>query len=150
MLWAGNDMAMLCLLLLSIYGLWALFVGLRRKFCQRQGQGKPFISILVIARNDEARIEGVVRWLLGLDYVNACGDPNFEVVAVSGGSKDQTPAILERLAREQVRLVTKSVAWTQAYEEGLTLCQGEVVCLLDLAKQPAHKAGQAMERMLNE
>ncbi len=78
------------------------------------------------------------------------GGPQFEVVAVSGGSKDQTPAILERLAREEVRLVTKSVAWTQAYEEGLTLCQGEVVCLLDLAKQPAHKAGQAMERMLNE
>lgn len=148
--WAGNHITTLILLLLAVYGLGSLLTAIGRKLSKSQRQEKPFISILVIARNDENRIEGVARWLLGLDYVDACGCPNFEIVAISGGSQDQTADILERLGREEPRLITKSVALAEAYEEGLALCRGEVICLLDLAKQPVRKAGHAMERMLNE
>lgn len=147
--WAGRDMT-LVIILLAVYGLWSIIFAVWRKLSKKQRQGKPFISILVIARNDETRIEGVIRWLLSLDYVNECGCPNFEVVAISEGSKDQTPAILERLGRDESRLKTKSVSSAESYKEGLALCCGEVICLLDLAKQPVHKAGYAMERMLNE
>ena len=86
-----------------------------RKLSKNNGR-KAFISILVIARNDETRIEGVIRGCLA-DYVNECGCPNFEVVAISEGSKDQTPAILERLGRDESRLKTKSVSSAESYKK---------------------------------
>ena len=150
MLWAGNYITSVMLLFLAAYGLWVLVPTLWRRVSKRQRPKKPFISILIVARNDEVRIEGVVRWLLSLDYVDENGCPNLEIVAISGGSQDQTSAILERLGREEPRLVTKSVALARAYEEGLALCHGDVICLLDLSKQTVPKAGYAMERMLNE
>ena len=150
MLWAGNHVTGITLFFLAAYGLWVLVLTLWRKVSKRQRSRKPFISILIVARNDEVRIEGIVRWLLSLDYVNENGCPNLEIVAISGGSQDQTPAILERLSREEPRLVTKSVSVPQAYEEGLALCRGDVICLLDLSKQAVPKAGYAMEQMLNE
>ena len=150
MLWAGNYVIHITVLFLAAYGLWVLVLMAWRKVSRRQRPKKPFISILVVARNDEACIEGIVRWLLNLDYVDENGNPNLEIVAISSGSQDQTPAILERLGREEMRLVTKSVSSTPAYEEGLDLCRGDVICLLDLSKQPVPKAGYAVEQMLNE
>ncbi|MGI6128482.1 MAG: glycosyltransferase [bacterium] len=150
MLWAQHPITKALFLFLALYGLWVLALTLWRKFYRRQKPKKPFISILVVARNHEVCIEGIVRWLIGLDYVDEHGSPNLEIVAISSGSDDQTPAILERLCREEPRLTAKSVPAARAYEEGLDLCRGDVICLLDLSKQVVPKAGYAMERMLYE
>ncbi|NLG87334.1 MAG: glycosyltransferase [Firmicutes bacterium] len=151
MLWAGNHIAGVILLFLASYGLWMLVFSLWHTLNKQQQSKKLFISILIIAHNDEEHIEGIVRWLLNLDYVDEKGCPNLEIVAISGGSEDQTPAILERLSRKEPRLITKSVSLAQAaYEEGLNLCRGDVIFLLDLSKHFMSQAGYAMGRMLNE
>jgi chlorobactene glucosyltransferase len=58
----------------------------------------PSLSIVVPARNEERQIEACVRALLLQDH------PDFEVIVVDDQSTDETPAILERLARESARL----------------------------------------------
>ncbi|MDI3538762.1 MAG: hypothetical protein PWR11_913 [Bacillota bacterium] len=150
MLWAGRDVAGYIIALLAIYGCLSLMETFRHSLGRkaRKREGKPFVSILVIARDDEERIEGVIRWLLGLNYLDAEGRPNFELVVVSAGSKDQTPAIIERLAREAPILTAITLAKTEgAYEQGIALCRGEVICLMDLAKQPLHQVGRAITRI---
>lgn len=151
MLWAGSDLSRIILILLAVYGFLALVAAVRRGVGRRRQEGERlFVSILVIARNDEERIEGVIRWLLNLHYVDADGHPNYEVVAVSAGAQDQTPAIIERLARETPLLTSLAVAANEsAYEQGIALCRGEVICLLDLAKQTPREAGRAVTRILS-
>ncbi|HHY93126.1 MAG TPA: hypothetical protein GX511_07270, partial [Firmicutes bacterium] len=103
MLWAGSDFLWrFILILLAVYGLLALVGAVQRNLSRkaRDDEERPFISILVIARDDEDKIEGVLRWLLGLNYLDAGGRPNFEVVVACAGGRDQTAAIAERLARE--------------------------------------------------
>ncbi|MDK2856004.1 MAG: hypothetical protein PWQ86_1217 [Bacillota bacterium] len=150
MLWAGKDVTSYIVAFLAIYGCLSLIETIRRAFGRRvkEGEAKPFVSILVIAHDDEERIEGVVRWLLGLNYLDARGRPNFELVVVSAGSQDQTPAIIERLAREAPILKAVAVAKGEgAYEQGIAICRGEVICLMDLAKQAPHQVGRAVTRI---
>ncbi|GAC1407416.1 MAG: glycosyltransferase family 2 protein [Candidatus Velthaea sp.] len=59
----------------------------------------PLISIVVPARNEERSIERCVRSLL----VQTA--PHVEVIVVDDRSSDTTPEILERLARENARLL---------------------------------------------
>lgn len=150
MLWAGRDITGYIVAFLAIYGCLSLVETLRRSLGRKVKArvGKPFVSILVIAHDDEERIEGVVRWLLGLNYLDARGRPNFELVVVSAGSKDQTPAIIERLAREMPILTAVTLAKAEeAYEQGIAACRGEVICLMDLAKQAPRQAGRAITRI---
>ena len=64
--------------------------------------GKPRVSIIVPARNEEASIEQALRTLLALDY------DNYEVIAVNDRSTDRTGEIMERVARELDTLPSKS------------------------------------------
>jgi hypothetical protein len=129
---AVKHMALVCLVLLAVYGFWVLMSSVYSRFSGEKKRKRPFVSILVVAGDDEARIEGIIRQLLKLDYFDPNGQPQFEVVAISRGSKDDTPVILERLARTKARLVTKRATKAQVYQEGLDLCQGEIILLLDL------------------
>ncbi len=58
----------------------------------------PSLSIVVPARNEERQIEACVRTLLAQNHCD------FEVIVVDDQSTDETPAILERLARESANL----------------------------------------------
>ncbi|MCJ7696239.1 MAG: glycosyltransferase family 2 protein [Anaerolineaceae bacterium] len=58
----------------------------------------PKVSILVPARNEEVNIAACVRSLLSQDY------PDFEVLVLDDQSTDNTPAILQQVAREDPRL----------------------------------------------
>jgi chlorobactene glucosyltransferase len=53
---------------------------------------RPFVSVLVPARNEEHSVEACVLSLLSQDY------PRYEVVVLDDGSEDATPEILRRLA----------------------------------------------------
>lgn len=58
----------------------------------------PKVSIIVPARDEEAKIEAAMRSKLAIDY------PELEVIAVDDRSQDSTGTILERLAGENPRL----------------------------------------------
>jgi len=60
-------------------------------------------SIIIAARDEEARIERTVRHLLGQQGVE------MEIIAVDDRSSDRTPEILRRLASGDARLVVKRV-----------------------------------------
>ena len=60
-------------------------------------------SVIIAARDEEARIENTVRHLLAQTGID------LELVVVDDRSQDQTPQILERLARENPRVQIKRV-----------------------------------------
>ncbi len=60
--------------------------------------GWPELAVIVAARNEEAEIEAAVRSLLAQDY------PSLRVIAVDDRSTDDTGAILDRIAAEDLRL----------------------------------------------
>ena len=59
---------------------------------------RPFVSILVPARNEEANIEACVKSLLAQDY------PDFELIVLDDESEDATWSILCHLAAQDKRL----------------------------------------------
>lgn len=78
----------------------ALAIGLRRRLMltsnshQTLPSSAPRLSVLVAAKEEELNIERCISGLLTQDH------PNFEVIAIDDRSRDATPRILERLARE--------------------------------------------------
>lgn len=65
----------------------------------RQPNAFPLVSVIIPARDEERMIESAVRGMLAQTY------PALEVIVVNDRSIDGTGAILERLAREDERLV---------------------------------------------
>ena len=65
------------------------------------GDGLPLVSIMVPAKDEADHIESCLHSLLALDY------PNFEVLVVDDRSKDETAAIVARIAQtdDRVRLI---------------------------------------------
>jgi len=98
---------------------------------------RPLVSLLIPARNEENVIEATIRSLAQLRY-HKDKRPNFEVVVVDDNSSDQTQAILSRLEGEMpfLRVLHRSpdVAGngkSAALNDGLSFCQGEVICVFD-------------------
>jgi cellulose synthase/poly-beta-1,6-N-acetylglucosamine synthase-like glycosyltransferase len=99
----------------------------------------PALSLLVVVRNKESLIEGLVRGLLACCQRNA-GTATSEVVVVDNRSTDETPAILERLTRSYpnlraVRMADLRSGVDSAVEVGMFMCSGPVVLLLNAEGQ---------------
>ncbi len=58
----------------------------------------PRVSIIVPARDEEAKIDAAMRSKLAIDY------PNLEIIAVDDRSQDATGVLLDRLAAVDSRL----------------------------------------------
>lgn len=65
--------------------------------------GRARVSVVIAARDEEARIEGTVRHLLAQREVDA------EFIVVDDRSTDRTSEILQRLAQEDARVKVKRV-----------------------------------------
>jgi glycosyltransferase involved in cell wall biosynthesis len=125
------------LLLLAAYGLFVLVLALRRRIQAGPGRRvrRPFVSLLVVTRNKERVVEGLVRGLCSLaaraDYAE------FEVIVVDDKSADQTPDILDRLAGAYANLRIVDMEDLRgraesAVEVGLFVCSSPVVLLLNV------------------
>lgn len=132
MQWLTGSTGDWVVLALALYGLASAIehvADLARSF-RMKGTPTP-ISLLVLTRNQEEQIEGFVRDLMAL--VRRDGTP-CELLLVDLASTDGTPAILERMAREErLRLMRLSSDEPgPAYEAAHFLCTGKVTMVVDL------------------
>lgn len=129
------------ILILAAYGLAAL-ISMAAAACRRAAAGggrtSP-VSLLCVVRNKERIVEGLVRELLSIALEGERGAAR-EVVVVDDHSTDDTPAILDRLARRCPSLRVVSMAELRAHGEsaldvGVFMCSGPVVMLLNVGGQ---------------
>ena len=122
---------------LAIYGAFVLLhrlIQALRRWPQRRAR-QPLASLLVVARNKERTIEGLVRGLAALG--NATGAKVLEVIIVEDHSTDETAAIVERLARglPAVRAVHMNEVGERhgsPLEVGVFMCSSPIVLLFNL------------------
>jgi cellulose synthase/poly-beta-1,6-N-acetylglucosamine synthase-like glycosyltransferase len=91
---------------------------------------EPYVSIVMIVRNEEQRLESKMRNLLGLDYPPG----RCQIVVVSDGSTDHTNTILRQYAgdpRVQVLMNQLSRGKASGLNDAISLAAGEVVVLTD-------------------
>lgn len=87
------------------------------------------LSVLVPCYNEGPHVEETLRYALALDY------PEFEVVAINDGSRDETGALLDRLAQEHPRLRVVHLARNQgkamALHTGALLARNDLLLCID-------------------
>jgi glycosyltransferase involved in cell wall biosynthesis len=94
------------------------------------------LSLVLPAHNEEGNIEIVVRDALATlpDYA-----PDFEVIVVNDGSRDGTGAIIDRLHREDERVVAihhpANKGYGGALKSGFTASTGAFVMFMDADRQ---------------
>ena len=91
---------------------------------------KPFISIVMVVRNEASALDGKVRNLLALDYPSDLR----EIVIASDGSTDGTNEILSEYAkRENVRVILSSEARGKAagINDAVAAARGEIIVFND-------------------
>ena len=97
----------------------------------------PLVSVLIAGYNEEKTIEGTIRSVLGSDY------PNFEIIVVDDGSKDQTSAVVQAAfgAEPRVRLMRQANGGkAAALNYALTVARGEITVGFDADTQVAPDA----------
>lgn len=97
----------------------------------------PVISVIIAAHNEELVIAKAIRRVLAMDW------PQIDLIVVDDGSTDQTrQAVRPFLSSGQVRLLhkPKNEGKSMALNDGLRLCRGELVLVLDADGQPAPQA----------
>lgn len=122
--------------LAGLGGLWLLIACLRMVRSWIRHRDRPSaVSFLLLVRNREHQIEGILR---SLGYIMRSHRlARSDLVVVDCCSEDETPRIIERLAPEVgnlrlVRLSEHVCRGQVACEVGLLACRNRVVVLLDL------------------
>lgn len=121
----------------SYFG-YPLWLWLRSRFAPRpvrRGSATPSVSAIMVVRNEEAVIARKLENLFTLDYPQQ----KFEVVVVSDGCSDGTPAILESYASRdsRVRVLSKSESRGKAagLNDAIALAKGEILFFTDARQQ---------------
>jgi cellulose synthase/poly-beta-1,6-N-acetylglucosamine synthase-like glycosyltransferase/peptidoglycan/xylan/chitin deacetylase (PgdA/CDA1 family)/spore germination protein YaaH len=128
-LWAFMIVATALVVIRTLIVIWLAF-----RF--RRGPKSDFaepISVVIAAYNEEKVIAGTLRTLLATDYKG-----QIEVVIVDDGSRDQTAAEVERIARAEPRvrlLRQQNHGKARALQRGLAAAQNGVVVFIDADTQ---------------
>jgi poly-beta-1,6-N-acetyl-D-glucosamine synthase len=89
----------------------------------------PMVSILVPCYNEEDTIENTIEHLSNLDY------PNYEIITINDGSKDNTKTVLEELSKKYERLrviqLETNAGKANALYLGLIASKGEFLLGID-------------------
>jgi len=100
----------------------------------RRGTNEPAVSVLMVVRNEEQVIASKLKNVLTLAYP----PEKLEVVVVSDGSDDRTPAILSGFAQDsRVRTILKAVSSGKAcgLNDAIGSARGEVLLFTDARQQ---------------
>ena len=100
---------------------------------------QPFVSFVMVVRNEECVLERKLENLLGVDYPAT----QMEIVVVSDGSTDRTEAILRKCARNpRVHAVLNQLSRGKAsgLNDAFNVAQGEIVVFTD-ARQTIEGSG---------
>ena len=94
----------------------------------------PFISIVMVVRNEASVLERKLRNLVGLNYL-----PDLrEIVVVSDGSTDSTNSILSEFAKvSNAQIIVKQLSRGKAdgLNDALNIVRGEIVVFTDARQQ---------------
>jgi poly-beta-1,6-N-acetyl-D-glucosamine synthase len=95
-----------------------------------RAQQEPYLSVVMVVRDEERWIESKLRNLLEMDYPQA----RYQIVVVSDGSTDRTDAILREHAgdaRVQVLMNQLSRGKASGLNDAISLAAGEVIVFTD-------------------
>ena len=116
------------------YPLWLAARRRMRPLAVESATIQPFVSIVMVVRNEERLIAGKLDNLLGLDYP----EQQIEMVVVSDGSTDHTEGILREYARNprvQVLMNQLSRGKASGLNDALTVAHGEIVVFTDVRQK---------------
>jgi poly-beta-1,6-N-acetyl-D-glucosamine synthase len=105
----------------------------------RRGTTEPTVSVVMVARNEEAAIAGKLKNVLSLNYPPG----KLEVVVVSDGSNDRTPEILSEFVQNpRVRTIIKPFSSGKAsgLNDAVQSAQGEVLLFTDARQEIESRA----------
>jgi len=114
-----------------------LWLWIRSRWCRkpvRSGPYIPFLSIIMIVRNEEKVLPRKLRNLLDLNYP----DESLEIVMVSDGSTDSTNQILsEHTANPRIRVILnpKQQGKAAGLNAAMSSVRGEIVVFTDARQQ---------------
>lgn len=104
-----------------------------------RGRWEPFVSVVMVVRNEEAALAEKIRNLLTMDYP----PEKLQIVVVSDGSTDGTEAILREQARNpQVHVILNQLPQgkAQGLNDGVSMAQGEILVFTDARQQIERQA----------
>lgn len=89
----------------------------------------PPVSVIVPSYREAPTLPGTLRALMAMDY------PDFEVVVVDDGSRDDTPQVVRALGAHEPRLrllhKTRNEGKAMALNDAVLVCRGELIVVVD-------------------
>lgn len=115
------------------YPLWLYLRTLWQPRPWRQVEGFPSVSVVMAVRNEAERIEQKLHNLFELDYPS----DRLEIIVISDGSQDSTPAILTRYPKDRLRVIhhPEHQGKAAALNAGIREARGEIVVFVDVRQQ---------------
>ncbi|MDI3535252.1 MAG: hypothetical protein PWQ82_1617 [Thermosediminibacterales bacterium] len=150
------DLGFLFILIGAMYGLFSILYSVACYLLKKSRNIKtPQMGIIILVKDQENFIEGIIRSVACRGFRYGAEDNLLSIVVVDVYSKDQTPQIMQRLAEEypvltflQMAKLSKDISPVEA---GLSLCNGEVIWLLDLRGRISPKrAEEIIDYLVNE
>jgi biofilm PGA synthesis N-glycosyltransferase PgaC len=95
-----------------------------------RGRFEPFISVVMVVRNERGVLAKKIRNLLFVDYP----PEKLQIIVISDGSTDDTEAILREQARNpQVQVLVNQLprGKAQGLNDGMSMAQGDIVFFTD-------------------
>lgn len=138
--------------LLALVGLWTVQGQVRhwRGPSRRRRVDDPPASVLVLVRDQAEALEGFLRHLLSPEAFGWDPPLRYEVVAIDTGSRDDSPAILQRMAQQHPALHVHVLEGPESdpVTHGLRWCPHPVVLLFDLRSPRRTRAAFRALRVL--
>ncbi|MFN8671798.1 MAG: glycosyltransferase family 2 protein [Candidatus Sericytochromatia bacterium] len=135
----GYSVLITCILALAANMFYTIMMRLkyRKRLPPHAPNYRPFVSVIIPAKNEGKVIETTVREMMKLKYHNKDGTPNYELMVIDDASTDDTLAKLEELKKEYPNLRThhreqvKNPNKAKVLNDVFPKCNGEIHAIFD-------------------